>query len=944
MRSALRLSLALAFLISFRAPLAVHEAAALDASDEMRWEERLAGPPLPARASARQPPSAQRHDASDEMHWDERLAGPPLVSASPARASTPLAAHEHPDEMPWEERIAGPPLATQTARRGRLSARIQEAADEMQWEERLAGPPLPSAGAVRPPVAPRAPEFTDEMRWEERLAGPPLLARTPARPQPNLTPEASDEMRWDEVIVAPFFPSQIVNRAPARSDYPDEMHWDERIAGPPMPPRLTGRLHAAPEFPDEMRWEERLAGPPLPQRVASSEPVRAEPEASDEMQWDEVIVAPMPRAFAIRHGTVPQFSDEMTWDERLAGPEIPPEPLIPALPEGAVQPGQSPEMPIFNDEVPLLQGQPEEPGEPPMLTTGENKPPDSARYRLQLAMNAMEPVLPPLALGLPENSLAAVAHVRVKKFVFTGNHVFNSAQLAKVVAPYTGRVITSEELEEARVELTKHYVEAGYITSGAVLPDQDVKDGIVRIEIVEGRLTEIDVRGNAWYRSWWLRYQMRKAAGRPFNFNKMKLGLQLLRQEPTISRINAEVKPGTKPGESLLEVSIKDHEPFHAGFILSNSRPPSVAEGLGELYFTEVNLTGNNDPLDLRWGLLRWTRDGHADFAGSDNLSAHYEVPLPPFDTTLVFHVARNDSSIIDETFAQLGITSLSNEYEFTVRQPLYQNLNNTVDLSLSADYKHNQTFLLGRPFTLEDGALNGDSTIFATRAALDWVNRSQQHVLALRTTFSLGFYAFGATRFDPRSTSAISGGDPALGLDPEIPDGKFFSWLFQGQYIDRILDTPALRKKPDTYFWNCARETLLVLRGNAQLSDSTLLSLEQFSLGGVQSVRGYRENQLLRDDGLFGSLEVRVPLWLTKEKTPIVSLAPFFDIGSGWDINKVDDQGKTIYSTGIGLLVNASKHFQFTIYWGHPFVQFHEKNVSLQDDGIHFSMAFAAF
>jgi hemolysin activation/secretion protein len=342
---------------------------------------------------------------------------------------------------------------------------------------------------------------------------------------------------------------------------------------------------------------------------------------------------------------------------------------------------------------------------------------------------------------------------------------------------------------------------------------------------------------------------------------------------------------------------------------------------------------------------VRWTKDGTVDYAEFDNVSGSYELPITPWDTTLQVHASKNDSSIIDETFAALGITSRSEEFGLTLKQPLYKTLNNTVTASLGADRKHSETFLLGRPFTLALGAIDGESDTFATRLALEWVNRSQVHVLALRSQFSLGLYDFGSTRADPRNAGGTtSGAGTGLGFDPEIPDSKFFAWLGQAQYVRRIFDTEPLRKKPDTLGWNLLRETLVVVRANAQLSDEPLLSLEQFSIGGMQSVRGYRENQLLRDNGVFASIEVRIPLWLGKDKTPIVSLAPFFDFGGGWNVNKVDDNYTTIYSAGLGLLVNATKHAQATIYWGHPFVDFHEKNVSLQDDGLHFAISINAF
>jgi len=78
-----------------------------------------------------------------------------------------------------------------------------------------------------------------------------------------------------------------------------------------------------------------------------------------------------------------------------------------------------------------------------------------------------------------------------------------------------------------------------------------------------------------------------------------------------------------------------------------------------------------------------------------------------------------------------------------------------------------------------------------------------------------------------------------------QYPSSEFFIWLGQAQYAWRMLDDG----------------TQLVLRGNAQFSDSPLLPLERIAVGGFNTVRGYRENQLVRDDGFSISTEFHYPL-----------------------------------------------------------------------------------
>jgi hemolysin activation/secretion protein len=512
----------------------------------------------------------------------------------------------------------------------------------------------------------------------------------------------------------------------------------------------------------------------------------------------------------------------------------------------------------------------------------------------------------------------------VKEFRITGNHVFSASTLLKVLEKYNNREINAEDIEQARQDLTLFYINKGYVNSGAILPDQDGKGGIITFQIVEGRLTGISLKGNFWFRPWWLRNEIRRSAGRPLNFNKLKEGLQLLRQNPTISQINAELRPGGVPGESVLDIDIKDTQPFRFNLDFDNKRPPSVGAEILWADFADLNLTGHSDPLEVRYGMAHTKSGGDFDFSGIDNIDGSYSFPVTPWTTTLQLHASKSDTSVVEEPFTSLNINSKLEQYGATLRQPIYQTLANEVAVSITGEKRRDETFLLGRRFSLSPGAVNGVTNDFVLRFALEFVNRSQAHVLALRSTFNLGMDAFDATN---------------SGFEP---NAHFLYWLGQGQYVRRL--------------WNT--DNLLVLRLNAQFSVSPLFALEQFVLGGADSVRGYRENQILRDNGVFGSVEVRVPVFYGKGHVPVLSVAPFVDVGSGW--NTVSDriasstgggsvsQGhnmETLPSAGVGLLFNPSRHVHAEIYWGYAFNRDVLSNGNnLQDYGIHFAITLNAF
>lgn len=133
---------------------------------------------------------------------------------------------------------------------------------------------------------------------------------------------------------------------------------------------------------------------------------------------------------------------------------------------------------------------------------------------LAIPVKGQELVAPPLRLPVEQSKLSSMPRLYVREFRFQGNKVFSSQQLAKVTAAYVGRQITSQELEEARRAVTEYYVSHGYINSGAVLPDQDPRDGVVTMQIIEGVISATNITTeNKWLRDSYIRGRVERWAG-----------------------------------------------------------------------------------------------------------------------------------------------------------------------------------------------------------------------------------------------------------------------------------------------------------------------------------------------------------------------------------------------------------------------------------------------
>ena len=510
------------------------------------------------------------------------------------------------------------------------------------------------------------------------------------------------------------------------------------------------------------------------------------------------------------------------------------------------------------------------------------------------------------------------------------------------VADYLNRPLTADDVEDVRLALTRLYVDAGYINSGAVLPDQDVVGGgVLRFDIVEGRLTDVRLSGDVRLRRGYVVSRVRRGAGRPLNVLRLRNQLEVLRQNPNVARVVAELRPGDAPGEAYLEMEIVESNPFQLGVQVGNRRSPSVGAEQVEVLASHRNLTGNSDVLSLRYGVNTGGFD-EWEFAELDDFSVDYTVPITAADTTLSLGYTRTDSLVVEEPFDELDITSESNSAVVALRHPFYRSADVEFAMFAALAYRDNRTELLGRPFSFSPGAEDGETVVAPLRFGQEFTARSQAEALAVRSTFSVGTGMFNAT----------------LHGDGDTPDGHYFAWLGQAQYVRRVNLRPGrlgdFFRVDGATAYDPLADGQLVLRASAQAAADPLPALEQFALGGVDTVRGYRENQVVRDGGVAASLELRVPLLATTGGRRVLDLVPFVDLGYATNVGD-DDAGdggsqagrgsEFLSSVGAGLLFNPSRHVSAQVFYGYALNRdVNRESDDLQDAGIHFNVLVLAF
>lgn len=501
--------------------------------------------------------------------------------------------------------------------------------------------------------------------------------------------------------------------------------------------------------------------------------------------------------------------------------------------------------------------------------------------------------LPPIPPSKePETRLSGTPQVFVREIHLNGNTVFSDAELEAFAAPYENRVVAMEELQELRLALTQYYIDHGYINSGAVIPDQEVRNGVVEIRIVEGTLTGITINGTNRFNPDYIKRRLETGDGPPLNITELQEELQTLLQDPRIGAIHAELLPGEEPGQATLNAAVEERLPYLFDVTFDNQIAPSIGGKRVNFAGAHRNLSGWGDTLtgqlELAKGLLRM----HGD----------YDIPLTARDTTLELWADYSNSRTVEEPFNIIDIESEYRAYGISLRHPLYRTSRRSLWMSATLERRRSLTFLLDIPFSFAPGVQNGLSEVTVLRFSQDWLSRSPTSVLAIRSSLSVGVDAFDPT------------------INAAGPDGRFFTWLGQFQLAQRY------------------KRGQFIFRTDLQVSADPLLPLEKFAAGGANSVRGYRENQLVRDRGFVSSIEYRHSLY-NGERLGDIQIAPFVDVGGIWDVAAETPSPHVIAAAGIGLRWDPGAKLHAQLYWGHAFMHPEDPGGDVQDQGVHFAV-----
>lgn len=472
----------------------------------------------------------------------------------------------------------------------------------------------------------------------------------------------------------------------------------------------------------------------------------------------------------------------------------------------------------------------------------------------------------------------------LNELLISGVTVFPAEELQRKFVPWVDKEVGFSDLLAIAADITHLYKEKGYITTRAVVPPQDIENGVVRIHVIEGKIGEIEIVGNQYVKTSYIQARIAQDKGDILKLQTLERDVTQLNDNSLFDRVRATVKAGKEPGTSDIELSIDDHRPYHLQLSFDNQGRSGIGLYRSGISVSHENLLGFGDNLFANVTLASRTV----------STFGQYKFPLNTHGWTLGGSYAYNRVNLgmsddpifmtIDEIFAndphRRRITGSSHRFSVLTEFPLYNSMpqsrrwNITGDLSLN--FINSMSYLDGTSLKERSEALapltGVEETFPVTRTIVSGLNVDQRDKL-------------GRTVFRGTMTNGIvaMGGNDA-----------FIKWNAELSRIQPVY-----------------KGIVAILRGQGQFTPDLLPGVEQMQMGGAFTVRGFTEGMLIGDKGYLLSGELHFPLYgmpdaLRKNWEGLV----FFDHGAVF-LSGADNHPKAVgapgFLTGYGVGVRGA-------------------------------------
>lgn len=468
----------------------------------------------------------------------------------------------------------------------------------------------------------------------------------------------------------------------------------------------------------------------------------------------------------------------------------------------------------------------------------------------------------------------------VWEFQVEGATLLPRAAVENVVYPFLGSNKSLADVEAAKRDLEQAYRDAGYAAVLVNIPEQEANAGVIRLQVVESRIERFRVTGARYFSPRDLRDEIPALQpGAPLHLPTLQAQLAEASAVAPDRTLNPIFRPGIEPGTMEAELKVEDRAPLHGTLGFNNRYTLGTSQLRMEAGLSYANLWQRHHSASLnyqaspqQWEEVRVWMLG-------------YSIPVEGarWNLSAVHSVSRSAA------LGTLGVLGNGDIYGVTWQRRLPASKQVSQGFSLGVQYKDQRQEVL-----LPDG--NGISTPISYAVGQARFNRHQQDGQG-STSYSVG----------------ASLGLRLLGNSEEEFSNKRFNAKANFTHLNG--DIERLHQGFMKTTWR--------LHLGAQLSDSPLISNQQFNAGGADTVRGYPESQAMGDDALLANLELRSPRLVPASWPWLDDLQLLLFADSAWlkrqDPLPSETARQHLASAGAGARLVADKSFIVSLDWASP-------------------------
>lgn len=417
----------------------------------------------------------------------------------------------------------------------------------------------------------------------------------------------------------------------------------------------------------------------------------------------------------------------------------------------------------------------------------------------------------------------------ILEYRIDGNrNLLSTLQIEEAVYSHLGEKKTISDVEAARQSLEKAYHDAGYLTVLVDIPEQTVNSGIVHLRIVEGSVSKARVTGSRYYSVNRILAKVPELAeGNVPYFPALQKQLADV-NKPADLKVTPVLRPGKTPGTVEAELKVADKLPLHANVELDNYRSANTAPLRLSGTVSYNNLWQKNHSFSLSY------QTSPQNTSQVKVLSGTYLMPIGESDQLAIYGVAsRSNVAAVGD----MNVLGSGNILGARWVLPLPSHGKFFHSMTLGADYKDfKNDYLLG-------GINTGNSTpITYIPFSVGYSANLPGETMTSEANATLNFKFRGM-------------GDKTVNCN--------------GQQVSQF-ECMRFNAKPDYFYIRAGADTTVDLpkglafygKVDGQIASGPLISNEEFTAGGANSVRGYFQAEQAGDDGIHASFELRGPQW----------------------------------------------------------------------------------